>query len=119
MLVKCPGCGKEISKGAMICPYCKFSTASLEKKQTKPCRICKTPLVVKDHLSIVYKSDPSIVDGNPVSSSLKYTPCPKCGEPRPILQETAESPVKPALVLIILGAIVVIAIVAYLKFGAH
>ena len=103
----------------MICPYCKCSTASLEKKETKPCRICKTPLVVKDHLSIAYKSDPSIVDRNPVSSSLKYTPCPKCGEPRPILQEAAESAVKPALMMIDFGVVVAIAIVAYLKFGAH
>jgi hypothetical protein len=119
MLVKCPGCGKEISKSAMICPHCKCSTTSLEKKETKPCRICKTPLVVKDHLSIVYKSNSSVVDGNPVSSSLKYTPCPKCGEPRPILQESPSSPIKPGLVIIILLAIVGIAFVAYLKFGTH
>jgi hypothetical protein len=119
MLVKCPGCGKEISKNAMICPHCKCSTSSLEKKETKPCRICKTPLVVDDHLSIVYTSTPSIVNGDPVSSSLKYTPCPRCGEPRPILQEPPALPVKPILMIIILLAIVGIAFVAYLKFGVH
>jgi hypothetical protein len=119
MLVSCPGCGKEISKSAMICPHCKCDTASLEKKETKPCRICKAPLVVKDHLSIIYKSNPRIVDGNPVSSSVKYTPCPKCGEPRPILQESPVSTAKPVLVIIILLAIVGIAFVAYLRLGIH
>jgi hypothetical protein len=119
MLINCPGCGKEISKSAMICPHCKCSTASFEKKETKPCRICKTQLVVKDHLSIIYKSDPGIIDGNSVSSSLKYTPCPKCGEPRPILQETPSSSMKTMLVTIILLAIAGIAFAAYLKFGVH
>jgi hypothetical protein len=119
MLVKCPGCGKEISKSAMICPHCKCSTASSGKKEMKPCRICKTSLVVNDHLSTVYKSDPSIIGGNSVSSSVKYTPCPKCGEPRPILQETSTSSMKPVLVAIILMAIAGIAVAAYLKFLAH
>jgi hypothetical protein len=119
MLINCPGCGKEISKSAMICPHCKCSTASLEKEEMKPCRICKTRLVVKDHLSIVYKSDPGIVGGNSVSSSLKYTPCQKCGEPRPILQETPSSSMKPVLVAIIFLAIAGIAFAAYLKYGSH
>jgi hypothetical protein len=119
MLIKCPGCGKEISKGAMICPHCKCNTASLVKKEIKPCRICKAPLILKDHLSIVYKSDPGIIDGNSVSSSLKYTPCPKCGEPRPILQDAPASPVKSILVIIMLLAIVGITLVAYMKLGAH
>jgi hypothetical protein len=119
MLVKCPGCGKEISKSAMICPHCKCNTAVSGKKKMKPCRICKAPLVTDDHFSIIYKSDPSIVGGNSVSSSLKYTPCPKCGEPRPILQDTPTSSMKSVLAGVILLAIVGIAIAAYLKFGLH
>ena len=118
MLVKCPGCGKEISKSAMICPHCKCSTQSLAQKEMRSCRICKTPLVVKDHVSIVYKSDPSIVAGNSVSSSLKYTPCPKCGEPKPILQEAQTSSLKPLRLIFILLALVGIVAVAYFKFAA-
>ena len=76
MMVRCPGCGKEISKSAMICPHCKCSTSS-EKRETRPCRICNATLVLGEHLSIVYKSNPGIVDGDPVTNSLKYTPCPK------------------------------------------
>ncbi|MDZ4201060.1 MAG: hypothetical protein U1C96_02830 [Gallionella sp.] len=39
-----------------------------------------------------YKSTPWIIDRSPVSSSLRYTPCPKCGEPRPILPDGSFSP---------------------------
>jgi Zn finger protein HypA/HybF involved in hydrogenase expression len=119
MLIKCAGCGKEISKNAMICPHCKSNMASFKKKETKPCRVCNTPLVVVDHLSIVYKSDPGIIDGNPVSSSLKYTPCPKCGEPRPILQDNQSSSLKPFFAVIILLTIAGIVIAAYLKYFAN
>ena len=118
MLVKCPGCGKEISKSAMICPHCKCDTRSFAQKETRPCRICKTPLVVKNHLSLVYKSDPSIVAGNSVSSSLKYTPCPKCGEPKPILEEAQTSSLKPLLLIFAVVALIGIAAVTYIKFSA-
>lgn len=118
MLIKCPECGKEISKSAMICPHCKRSTQSSEKKEMRPCRICKTPLVVKDHLSVAYKSDPSIVVGNSVSSSMKYTPCPNCGEPKPILPGAQTSPMKPLLLIFILLTLIGVVAVSYFKFVA-
>ncbi|MBI3479103.1 MAG: hypothetical protein HY016_01915 [Nitrosomonadales bacterium] len=90
----------------------------MKKQETRPCRICKTPLVVKDHLSIVYKSNASIVDGDPISSSLKYTPCPKCGEPKPILEESAAS-ASSKWVIAILLVVIGIAAAAYLKFAGH
>ena len=117
MLIKCPGCGKEISNNAMICPHCKCDTASFAQKEMRPCRICKTPLVVKDQVSVVYKSDPRIVSGNSISSSVKYTPCPKCGEPRPILLEPQTSALKPSLLIFTLLALIGIAVVAYFKFS--
>lgn len=84
MLIQCPGCSKEISQNARICPHCKCDVIALRNIETRPCRICKTPLLVKDHLAIVYKSDPKILDRSPVSAHTVHTPCPKCGEPRPL-----------------------------------
>ena len=115
MLLKCPECGKEVSKNARICPHCKCNLAAARKVEMKPCRICKTPLLVTDHLSMEYKSTPWIIDRSSVTATLKYTPCPKCGESRPILPTEPESPLqKWALpVLIVIG----LAVAAYLKYG--
>lgn len=123
MLVKCPDCGKEISSNTRICPHCKCDTAASRKTETRPCRACKTPLVVKDHLTTEYKSTPWIIDRSSVTASLKYTPCPKCGEPRPILPDSAASQVKrwakkfavPMLLLAVAG----IAWAAYLYFAVR
>jgi hypothetical protein len=84
MLLKCPDCGKEISKNARICPHCKCDIATFKPQETEPCRTCKTPLVVKEHRATVYKSDPKILDRSPVSAHTVHTPCPKCGDPRPL-----------------------------------
>ena len=113
MLVKCPGCGKEISSNARICPHCKCDTAASRKSETRACRACKTPLVVKNHLSTEYKSTPWIIDRSSVTAWLKYTPCPNCGEPRPILPDSDESLMKrwakkfavPILLLAVAGII--------------
>jgi hypothetical protein len=50
----------------------------------EPCRTCKTLLAVKEHRATVYKSDPTILDRSPVSAHTVHTPCPKCGDPRPL-----------------------------------
>ncbi|HEX5338252.1 MAG TPA: hypothetical protein VFW53_07415, partial [Gallionella sp.] len=117
MMIKCPDCGKKISKNAMICPHCKCSIAAFRKLESKPCRICGTPLLVKDHLAIEYKSTPWIIDRSSVTEHLKYTPCPQCGEPRPILQAQEKSPLNKIVVAAVLLAIAVIAGFVYLKFG--
>lgn len=119
MLVKCPECGKEISKNAMICPHCKCSVAAARKVEMKPCRVCGTPLLVKDHLSMEYKSTPWIIDRSSVTATLKYTPCPKCGEPRPILPMEPESPLLKWVKKLVLPVLVVIvlAVAFYLTYG--
>lgn len=114
MLVKCPGCGKEISKNARICPHCKRDTAALQQPEMRPCRACKTPLRVKDHLSTVYTSTPWIVDRSPVTASVKYTPCPQCGEPRPILPGPIISPARLWAKRLVLPILIAAAVAAYL-----
>ena len=84
MLVKCPDCGKEISKNARICPHCKCDTATFKPQETEPCRTCRTPLTIKEHRATVYKSDPKILDRSPVSAHTVHKPCPHCGDPRPL-----------------------------------
>lgn len=124
MLVKCPHCEKEISQNARICPHCKCDTAAFKKPETRPCRVCKTPLVVKDHLSTEYKLAPWAIGRlSSVAASLKYTPCPKCGEPRPILLDSATSPMKrwakklaiPILLLAVAGIIWIV----YLNYAGR
>ena len=121
MLTKCPDCGKEISKNAAICPHCKCNIVAFRKTETRPCRICKTPLIVQDHLSMVYTSTPQIIDRSSVVGELKYTPCPKCGEPRPILPDSQDSPTQDMVRKLVLAAFVLAAIglgyVAYLKYA--
>lgn len=119
MMVKCPDCGKKISKNAMICPHCKCSIAAFRKLETKPCRVCGAPLLVKDHLSVEYKSTPWIIDRSSVTEYLKHTPCPQCGEPRPILQAQESSWSKKIVVVVLALAVAVIAGIAYLKFGSR
>ena len=92
MLVNCPDCGKEISRNTKICPHCKCDIAASRKPETRPCRSCKTLLAIKDHLSTEYKSKPWIINRSSVTAALKYTPCTKCGEPRPILPDSVASP---------------------------
>lgn len=84
MLVKCPDCGKEISRNARICPHCKCDTTAAGPKKTEPCRTCRTPLIVEEHRATVYKSDPKILDRSPVTAHTVHTSCPKCGDPRPL-----------------------------------
>jgi predicted RNA-binding Zn-ribbon protein involved in translation (DUF1610 family) len=84
MLRKCPDCGKEISKNARICPHCKCDVAAFKPEETERCRTCGTPLPVKEHRATVYKSDPTVLDRSPVSAHTVHTPCPKCGDPRPL-----------------------------------
>jgi hypothetical protein len=123
MLLKCPSCEKEISRNAVICPHCKCDIATFRKPETRPCRVCKTPLIIRNHLSTEYKSTPGVIDRIAVTASLKYTPCPKCGEPRPILPDSAASPLKrwakkfavPVLLLAFAG----IAWAVYLNYAGH
>ncbi|MDD2914143.1 MAG: zinc ribbon domain-containing protein [Gallionella sp.] len=121
MLVKCSGCGKEISDNARICPHCKCDTVASRKAETRACRVCKTPLIVKNHLSTEYKSTPWIIDRSSVTAWLKYTPCPNCGEPRPILPDS-EVPLmrrwaKKFAIPILLLAVAGIAWAAYLNYA--
>lgn len=123
MLLKCPNCEKEISRNATICPHCKCDMFAFRKPETRPCRVCKTPLIIKNHLSTEYKSMPRVVDRILVTASLKYTPCPKCGEPRPILPDSSVSPMKrwvkkfaaPVLLLAVAG----IALAVYLNYAGR
>jgi hypothetical protein len=41
-------------------------------------------LIVGKHRATVYKSDPKILDRSPVTAHTVHTPCPKCGDPRPL-----------------------------------
>jgi ribosomal protein S14 len=91
MLHKCPNCGKEISKNARICPHCKCDVAAFKPQETERCRTCGTPLPVKEHRAMVYKSDPTILDRSPVSAHTVHKPCPKCGDPRPLDRKNMSS----------------------------
>jgi predicted RNA-binding Zn-ribbon protein involved in translation (DUF1610 family) len=109
MLLKCPKCGKKISRDAMICPHCKCDIAASRPDDMERCRTCGTPLPVKEHRATVYKSDPTILDRSPVSAHTVHTPCPKCGDPRP-LDRTNRSPLAGKRALVI--GLLVVAIVA-------
>jgi len=109
MLVKCPDCGKEISRNARICPHCKCDTTAAGPKKTEPCRTCRTPLIVEEHRATVYKSDPKILDRSPVTAHTVHTPCPKCGDPRP-LDKANMSPLAGKRMLVI--SLLVLAIAA-------
>lgn len=117
MLVKCPDCGKKISKNARICPHCKCDTAAAGPKKTEPCRTCRTPLIVEEHRATVYQSDPKILDRSPVTSHTVHTPCPKCGDLRPLDRTNMPSrPLKLALaVALLVAAIAAAAYFLYLK----
>ncbi len=121
MLTKCPSCGNKISQNAKTCPHCKCVIEAFRKPEMKPCRSCGTPLAVKEHHAMVYKSDPKILDRSPVSSHIRHTPCPRCGDPRPLDEVYAPPRSKKTVLLITLLVIVAVAVAtfAYLKFGNH
>lgn len=119
MLTKCPSCGNKISQNAKTCPHCKCVIETFRKPEMKPCRSCRTPLVVKEHHATVYKSDPKILDRSPVSAHVKHTPCPHCGDPRPLDETYAPPrPRKAALwIAALLVGLIAIAVLGYLEFG--
>lgn len=107
-LIKCPECGKEISSFAVVCIYCGYPIADMNKVTNKPvqnntleifskCPICKTE---KENMKICpvcgYKKDDLIPNRSEILQSieqqqkesrkkyddeLKNRPatCPKCG----------------------------------------
>ncbi len=116
MLHKCPDCGKEISKNARICPHCKCDIAAFKPQETERCRTCGTPLVVKEHRATVYKSDPKILDRSPVSAHTVHTPCPKCGDPRPL--DKANQPRRAGKMALVAALLIAAAgAAAYFFFG--
>ena len=86
-LVPCrnPQCLGEHSQNAHTCPKC-GSTTSLgdQAAKTYPCRVCKSPLIVRRH---VKKQTRSYVSDGSTKWSVSYHyryPCPNCGEPEPL-----------------------------------
>lgn len=121
MLTKCPSCGNKISQNAKTCPHCTCVIETFRKPEMKPCRSCRTPLAVKEHYAMIYKSDPKILDRSPVSAHVKHTPCPRCGDPRP-LDETFAPPrsKKPVLLAAVLAFVTIaVAIFVWMKFAGH
>ncbi len=121
MLTKCPSCGNKISANATSCPHCKCIIENFRKPEMRPCRSCGSSLAVKEHYVTIYKSDPTILDRSPVSEHTKHTPCPKCGDPRPLEGSTAKSssPMKMIAAAILLLAIAGATYFAWLKYGGH
>lgn len=117
MLQKCPKCGKEISKNARICPHCKCDIAAFKPKETEPCRTCKTPLIVEEHRATVYKSDPKILDRSSVSAHTVHTPCPKCGDPRPL--DRSDMPSRAGRRALVVGLVIaaLAAVAVYFFYG--
>jgi len=116
MLLKCPDCGKEISKNARICPHCKCDIAAFKPEETERCRTCRTPLSVKEHRATVYKSDPKILDRSPVSAHTVHKPCPNCGDPRPL--DHANMPSRTGKHVLVAGLLlaVIAAVAAYFLY---
>jgi predicted RNA-binding Zn-ribbon protein involved in translation (DUF1610 family) len=91
--MSCPNCGSAIAINAAYCPKCGVPI----NVRTVPCRTCSTPLAVERHRSTYVTSEitgashyeVNGVVNSTVNRSFKhhvdFSPCPNCGESRPIL----------------------------------
>lgn len=81
-LIKCEKCGFDISKKAKQCPRC-YNATTLEVMDN--CRSCGKKLVRNNHFSkyfSTYMKDGTTTRGKYI---IEHTPCPYCGDPKPLL----------------------------------
>ena len=78
--VKCLNCPEQISSKAEECPSCRFPA----KWNLGKCRACDKPLARTKHR---FRSPYTyVVEGTTKGGDrIQHSPCPKCGEPQPLL----------------------------------
>lgn len=78
--VKCLNCPEQISSKAEACPHCQFPAGW----NLGNCRACAAPLARAKHR---FKSHYTYVVAGTTRGGdrIQHVPCPKCGEPQPLL----------------------------------
>jgi hypothetical protein len=84
-LVNCGSCSAKISAGADRCPKC---GARNERKPVElmACRVCGSELEKAAHRRYSVSAGGVYNGTTQYHSSLEHSPCPKCGEPKPLLR---------------------------------
>ena len=85
--IVCKICGKKISKNALICPHCGYSSAPQTAPILKPCLVCGEELELKKHRWLTTHTYSYISNGNSgvgKAKTIHHKPCTQCGEPKPL-----------------------------------
>jgi hypothetical protein len=90
-LVHCEKCGKEKSQKVKGCPHCGHRV--LKPSETYPCRTCGKLLekaIYRAWSSSTYQThfiqDGSSHIGTGIAGGATHSPCPNCGEPKPLFR---------------------------------
>ena len=100
-MIECKNCKAQISPKATCCPQCNTPTSD---KAYGHCRVCGTQLLRHLYKEVVVSSYQ--VEGTTrQSATVAHTPCPKCGDPKPLYNIGDNMFVQKIIMLAIFGGL--------------
>ena len=92
-LVKCANCSASMSADAEKCPKCKARNGRKPAKMMA-CRVCGAMLEKAVHRQYSMSAGGVYKGTTQYTASLVHVPCPRCGEPKPLMRPYDEEHAK-------------------------